>query len=143
MFLRPSVEKQIFSRTLDDLIINIRDVHTIRNIVAEIFFQNSANDVERQIGARVTHMRGSIHCGSTDIPIDTSWCSLYERHEFIWIQCIFYSQTCMNITLFFSKAFRVSILLLPFVLLCFTVKYLFSFPTFSNALSNADWICHA
>jgi hypothetical protein len=58
----------ILPRSLDDLIIDIRDVHHVEDVVAEVVLEDAAQDVEGEVGAGVAHVRGVVDGGAAVVP---------------------------------------------------------------------------
>ena len=57
--------------SVDDLVIDIGDVHTVKYVVVEVVRQHATQNVERDVGTGVTHVRCIVHRWSTAVPKHT------------------------------------------------------------------------
>ena len=58
----------ILSRSLDDLVIDIGNVHHVENVITKIIGHHSPQDVKGQVGPGVAHVRVVVHGGAAVIP---------------------------------------------------------------------------
>ena len=62
----------------DDLVVDVGDVHDHLDVVAEVIGEQAANNVEADVGARVTHVRFIVHGGTTLVPGDLTGLNGFE-----------------------------------------------------------------
>ena len=60
----------VLARAEDDLVVDVRDVDLVDHVVAEVVLHDAAQDVERQVRARVAHVAGVVHRRAAGVPED-------------------------------------------------------------------------
>jgi len=50
------INRTVFLKPLTNLIINIRDVHSVHDVVVEVAHHDAPQDVEGDVGSRMAHV---------------------------------------------------------------------------------------
>ena len=86
----------------DDLVIDVRHVHDVLDVVAEIVGQDPPDDVKTHVCTSVAHMRHIVDGRSTDVPCNLVWIHWLE-HIFFLGQGVLNSKYWLGVALYRRK----------------------------------------